>query len=995
MKTYLLGCLVAVSAAFAAHAENTTYQDYTWCGLGADNNFNTAANWVGGVKPYDWNYATIPSGDWTINIPEKGCSIISLTLAEGGGTLTLTGSGTLSIIGYGGSGSSKRPAEFVIPEGWSVVVDGPKLSGFLKYDQRGDVTIKNGAISITGSKSSIVNKVISGDAKLWLEHGDFTSDSAYLYVSNRAEVIVQDGDFINRQGVNFYDDSRFLMVGGSYQAFYGYYTVYEMGGRSTCACWGGMIRGMESTGSAAHMQTREFMKMAPKKGCRLVFPGGTPGGAIDLSTSKGSYPFEGEIYLTNRTTATSGAFRTQSYAGLTGGGALYATYLNLNPASNNGTSEWNLRALYLGAGGIGHNNHSSVNYHFRDGNLFGSFADWTFFNEPEQSFYFNLHGPLTFDTLNCFGDTNEVGEVLTHTISGSHVKLATVTDFRAVGGGTVDLVPTDTPVQLRTLEIAADTTVRFTNCTMKLKAMNLRMGAGATLAIDLSKNSYVDASSTVSFGTGAKIVVTALPATLAEGRRYPICLLPAKKGGRTAAEFPEIDFGADLPEGWSVGYTANSAYLTDGNPLAVTEGWTGGGADNNIATKANWTSGKAPVDGDALKFYGTEKTTINVAAEQKVGNFQAGANAGPFVFTGEPLRFRYPNSNSTWEDIYYSPRNDSAFPMVIENDVGTTVATSLGLWFESYGEGSLAVLGDSLDLLPLHFGGDVRLGGTYTATTLACTPNYGSGSYVSRRSSLTVMPGAKLTVTAQAGSQDYNGGDENFKVKDFFYAVATNGEMTVDGTDFTFARAATHFVDGALTVNCPFVTPVLQTFRGDGTLRLDDARGNADDFAGGVRLEGNLTFVPGAWADNLTLSVKDNVTFAPLSDWTYANTTNLVLDGNSKLTLATGGHKVTFASPIVSDGEVAVTGAGRLVLDAPGTRLWKLTCADGATVGVTEEYVAEHAGADKFADVLAVRRLDDSLEFADNLRVKMRYEIEVDSYVYSAKIKPGMLLMVR
>lgn len=989
-----------------AFAANTTYQDYTWCGLGADNNWKTAGNWVGGVVPYDWNYAIIPAGDWTINIPENvKCAIMSLDLEDGAGTVTFTGSGTLSVIGFSGD-ASHRPSEFIIPAGRKVVIDGPNLSGFNKYDQRGEVRIKSGALALAGNKSAYSSKVISGDAKLFLEHGDFISAgsgqyaSAYVYVSNRAEVVVQDGDFINRDGVSFYDDSRLVMVGGSYQAFKEYYTCYEMGGNSTCLCWGGMIRGMEGSGSAAFMQSREFMKMAPKKGGRIVFPGGKPDGCIDLSTAKGSFPFSGEVYLTNRTTTSSGAFRTAGYAGLTGGGTLYANFLNLNPGSNDGNSEWDLHALYLGAGGIGHNDHVGVNFHFRDGNLFGAFADWSFFNGPDRDFCFNLYGPLAFDTRNCFGETDGDGQVMNHTISGSHLKLEGTTDFAVRGGGTVELTPVNFPAQLRTLELADGATLRFPEAAAALKAMNLRMGAGSTIEIDLSRNSYVDVSATATIAADARIVVTAIPETLDEGHRYLVYAAPAKVGGYADADFPQIVLPAAVPAGWALGRTANSVYLTDGKECPATyapdiSGWTGSGADNKFRTAANWDKETAPADGACSAFNGTSnslETVINVAMDQKVGNLRiTTAAVGPFVFTNACLRFAFPNTGYSWAKIYYSVWNEGTFPMIVENDVGAYSAdNSLGLQFQAREQGSVVLLGDSLDTVPLQFGGDVRLGGNYTATRVVCNPNYGA-AYMKRRSSLTVLPGGRLTVTEQAG-------DLIAPVErdcEFYYAVATNGTMTVGGTDFTFVKPATHFVDGTLAVTCPLVTPVVQTFRGDGTLRLDDAHGNADDCLGGIRLEGNLTFVPGAWADRLTLFVKDNVTIAPAADWTYANSTNLVLDGHSKLTFATGGGDVTLAAPIVSDGEVAVTGKGRLTLGAAGTSLWKVTCADGAAVGATDELLAAATDEKGFADILRVRKPDDSLVFADDLKTKMRYEVETDSTVYSAKHKYGLMLLVR
>ena len=86
------------------------------------------------------------------------------------------------------------------------------------------------------------------------------------------------------------------------------------------------------------------------------------------------------------------------------------------------------------------------------------------------------------------------------------------------------------------------------------------------------------------------------------------------------------------------------------------------------------------------------------------------------------------------------------------------------------------------------------------------------------------------------------------------FAIATNATATIGGTDLTFTSNNTHYVDGALTVNCPLVPTGWQVFRGDGTLTL---AGGVSAAAGGVRVEGNLTLVPASWVNDVELSAKD------------------------------------------------------------------------------------------------------------------------------------------
>ena len=983
----------------------SSYVEYTWCGQGADNNWETKANWEGGKVPEGWDYAVFPPGDWTVNLT-KDKSSCGIRLAEGSGKLTLTGSATVTAVNYGGEKEkSCLPAHIVVSAGRELVVDGPQLVNFRHYDQQGVVRIKQGKIGLAYSvKAGLSWKHIIGDAKFYLDGGDFTSEGSYLYISNRAEVVIREGDFFCKEGYDFSGESHMLMVGGTLHTQNPYYTVYTLSGNSTCDFLGGTVHWMNSSGSAANMQGREFGKMAPKKGATLIFPKG-PGTAL-LLPAKSS--FAGTVYATNRTDATVGGINAGSWPEVTGGGTLYANRIDASVSANEKSVNWDLGALYLGAGGFVQNNHWNTHYHLRNGNKIGVFADCPIFTAyPGNTFYLYFHGPLSFDTLNCFGDLDEnTGKVKTHTITAKVVRLTDVNDFRATGGGTVDLTPytvTDAkggydsyePGQLRSIDIAAGTTVAFNDCRYRLKVMNLRMGENATLKLDLSHKSYVDAAGVAEFGAGAKIVVTRLPAELVSGTFYPICMVPAKKGA-SAYAFPAFELPDDAPAGWSVATTANAAYLTDGVLTSATSGtspyWTGLGEDNLFSTAANWNE-KVPTSGQAPHFYGTTNTEIDTGATaRQFQNWFLHTKTAPFAFRGGNLTFGVPNDKSTWEDIFYSIRTDGDLPTVVENDVGVSSGThSLGLMMQAHQQGSLSLLGNSIDTVPLQFGGDVRIGGNWTATKVGCTPSYGSSVVAVGRSRLTVMPGAKLTVTAQSGSQHMT--RQGYPQGDFFYAVATNGEMTVDGSDFTFERAATHFVDGTLTVNCPLATAAEQWFYGDGTLKLRG--GFADNTTGSVKVEGRMTFVPSDWDKNLPLSVKGEVTIAPETDWTYGAETNLVLDGNSALTLATGGHVLTFASPVVSDGEIVVTGGGRLLLGAAGTKLWTLSCADGATVGATDELLAANAGADKYADVLRVRKLDDSLVFAEDLKTRMRYESETDTYVFSAKRKLGLMLIVR
>ncbi len=252
-----------------------------------------------------------------------------------------------------------------------------------------------------------------------------------------------------------------------------------------------------------------------------------------------------------------------------------------------------------------------------------------------------------------------------------------------------------------------------------------------------------------------------------------------------------------------------------------------------------------------------------------------------------------------------------------------------------------------------------------------------------RQSRLTVMPGATVMVTDQPSDGDVNERGAGS------CAVAQNGVMTVNGTGLVMSSNNTHYVDGTLTVNCPLVTSARQTFRGDGTLKL--LGGVAASDTGVVRVEGNLTLVPSNWVNAVTLSVKDDVTIAPEADWTFGDDGVLEIVNHSTLTLAAGGHTITLAKPVVTEGTVALKGAGKYEIAAAGMKIRKVTCANGAAISFAEGMGGTHG----FADILTVREPDDSIAFDRGLKIRMRYDPLTDETTYSARRRAGIVLIVR
>ena len=285
----------------------------------------------------------------------------------------------------------------------------------------------------------------------------------------------------------------------------------------------------------------------------------------------------------------------------------------------------------------------------------------------------------------------------------------------------------------------------------------------------------------------------------------------------------------------------------------------------------------------------------------------------------------------------------------------------------------------SVTLCPPVASVSVDLSSSSNRAALPTVQSAVANATVARRDSrLTVLPGATFTVESQTGDvNEYGAGA---------FAIATNATATIGGTDLTFTSNNTHYVDGALTVNCPLVPTGRQVFRGDGTLTL---AGGVSAAAGGVRVEGNLTLVPASWVNDVELSAKDNVTIAPTGDWSFGGGATLDIEDHSTLTLATGGHKVTLACPVASEGSLTVTGTGPLVLKA-GLTLGRLTCPDGAKLTL-----AGPLETGRYVDVLAVRDDDASIAFAEGCKVKSRLDEATGRTVYSVRKNRALVLIVR
>ena len=974
----------ALAFAFALLACDALAVVHVWTGGGgADNRWTTARNWD--PESSDPRDVSFPAGqDCEVEIAASTNEVwlISLELPEGTGTVTLTGQGALS-AGSGANITVGTGRELRI-DGYALNLNNVDTSSF-----NGTLRVVSGEVKTAAPTNTTT---FGGDACLIVEGGTFGLTTADLCLTNNATLTVLGGVAQARRWNLCSPDApaesvtRVSLKGGVFRNCdeYSYMTKLYEGARfeniGGTLVWGtGTDLRYNMLSSAVDVQGASFGEFLPSAGGALVIPTSTTyaNGALQFAV-EGDYDVGGTIYVTNNASAAAG---NVNFSGanvvLRGRPTVYANAVNV---ARDGDCDYDLylSRLNLGIGGIRRTarNYGLQSLNFIDGIVFGAWGGDVVAEAPEgiERLSVNLYGPVVYDTLDCFDKATP------RAINMSRVKMDGVTDFKATGGGTVHLSVAALADEFRTVEVADGTTLAFAGAKVGLKAMNLKFGANAKIKVDISTTNYVDASSTVEFGEGAKIVATSLPSVLAEGTFYPVYFAPAG----TDPDLSKVASESALPTGWSFAKTGNAVYLTDGKATPyseVREGstrtWSGAGSDNRYANTDNWVDGQLAGDSCHAFFKGNVNTVVSIDSALTLRNFIV--SGGPFMFSGSGVSFQMPLQSALFGDSVASVKNEGLFPVVVANQVGAATESNC-LLFQSYDEGSVSMTGGSSRSRPLGFGGDVRLGGTWNVEFLRSVPKYGSVA-VLRNSRLTVMPGATLAVTAQAGDFNTMGAGA--------FAIATNATMIVGGTDFTLTKENRHYIDGSLSVTCPLVPTARQTFLGDGTLTLSG--GVADAPSGGVRLEGNITLVPAGWTNDVALTVKDNVTIAPSADWTFGGSAALHLDDRSALTFATGGHKLTLAVPLESEGSVVVTGGGKVVL-ASAMSLGKVTCADGTTFETSKDISVPG----RYVDVLAVREDDASIAFGRDFTVKKRFDDTTRRTIYSVKnTKIGLAIFVR
>lgn len=713
MKTYMLAATLFASLSLTAKT--------TWTGQGADNKWQTPENWDNGVpKASSSETTSIPAGDWTIEI-DGICEFYILSLAEGSGTVTLKGSGTLRHSSTA-TGSTKVIA---VRTGRELVIDGPVVMPW-SYEQTGTVRLKSGSFIV-----STKGFPLTGAAQFDVCGGTFQAAAGYdISIGANASFRVMDGvAVLDTKTVSVAEGGEFLFLGGRLETH------------------------------AADVAASRESAFLPPKGAELVGPSDFE---LNLRAQQ-DYDFSGTVCATNDGVVSfTGNSDATIQMNVSGRGAVSATQMSYIGAKSGNVVNFDLAELNLGSGGIVPSSHYG-NLHFLNGIRIGALSDWD--TSGSLVSYYYLHGPVEFDTRS-------------HRIDFGSAHLEDLDGLKVFGGGEVALVNVGgSPAHLDTLEVAANTTLTLTNGVAALKAAKVKLGDGAVLTLDLGKGQFLDASVSAQFGTGAKIRLV-VPTELDSERLYPVYFAPLGVN----PDLSVFELPGDLPLGWYLDKQENSVYLTEGTvhpgkgePDKNNRYWNGS-ESGSYANVNNWQNAEIGSGPSTIANFSGDRNTIinNDVSNMQTRRMVFAASSGPYVIRGNAFRFMHPTAS---DESLNSLCSNSKFPVTIESTVWKKDDTG-SFVVNAAGTGPVSLVGGDYatgSVSPLYFSGDVRLGGVWSLADVSA----GSAEHVCA-SVLTVLPGANVTVAnaateksraasyyvAEGGTCTINGTQLMFKTKE-------------------------------------------------------------------------------------------------------------------------------------------------------------------------------------------------------------------------------------
>lgn len=649
-------------------------------------------------------------------------------------------------------------------------------------------------------------------------------------------------------------------------------------------------------------------------------------------------------------------------------------------------------------------------YEFVRDFTWGAFGNFKY-DAVSNSRYLNK---LTFDTADCFDPTQS------HDVRTAGIDVVPGMSVAVTGGGSASLhfaALHSRGLYMRSLDVADGTTMTINEASPTVDRGRVRfgevtLGANSTLTCCATKQSFEAVK--VTADPSAKIIASVKNLTASEGQgtggdKMLYSIFSAPLGSGVSAENVTL---TDNTGTWKVKQVGPVVYLRDETaPTKVDEPyvWTGAAMDGDWSNPQNWSNGtKAPGASDTVYFTICDTTNIVTipAGGVTVKAFKGGGlcslnganfwarSSEPYIICGGKLTITSASTGNYNGSFYDAGR----LPKIFECEVEGTGA-NMGVLPYAY-----VMFKGKFTAKKIGFAGAVCFGGEANVAELLPHATYvGSAD-----ASVVVAPGGNLTVTSQSTAIGTL----------FDLAVMGGARATIGGSSYAFTTNVPHVVDGSLAVNAPLTLGFADSaaiFTGTG--RVDIAAfAPAADLIGRMELRNSIrvnfascnTVSAANPSGAMAIDVKhfQHPTIGAKGDWTYgpaagvtpttaADDRALRLGFKSELTIDTSdpddasvSHTVTFADPIVGDGNLTVKGGGKLVLSAVGNRVDTLTLEDDVQLAVEGD-------CSTWTDVLtakAVVGLDQHA--APNFGFRM-VENADGTITLQAKERTGLLLLIR
>ncbi len=947
VKFLAWACATAMSLTAAAYTDNY------WQGPDGGQ-WNDPDNWTLGRVPTtdDNTVLTDMGGPYTINVEGDQriyCLMVGLeTEATVQGTVTLTGSGTITAVGS--KENYIRPKRGLILNGPTVHLDNGNLMLY------GPLTVKSSstitcighftmwmtAPSIYVEQGGTVN--IAQDLRCrattpvtvaggTLKCKRVIHFSGYTFVP--INISITGGEFIT-ESINLDVASSIALSGGTLKAT----DFITLADTVTLNLTGGTMvlpnpnypqrMLTENTGATVEYVTSEHSvdSVSDKSilenlnGGTLVVKG-TGNGAVNVFTENGeTVTVGGQLVVTN------GYISFNNEATLTSDYPLFVKYFRTESAT--GLPIIHAPTLVICGGVQPFNIGGEGRYFFFEGPTTVRLTS-NLTRTISKSAYPLLSGDFVFDTRDWY-DPTIVRNMDLRGLGAKDIAKVTIR-----GGGDVWVMPTRTGTPFTRFAVEEGCTLSLASLTTgidfgPLHAEEFVMGPNTVLNIPAGSNSVHAVRWSVDPTAIINVVLVEGLTTEAKGVLCDI-------GGNFTPAAGQIRL-VGATEGWGL-IEQNGSWAVTNAAMDVTREsdyeWTGGGANTLSQNPDNW-GGTRPeeskvyvfgaADGGAtpnfyrffrstdtdtpqgstiqgVKFRNTAVKTFTIGGSSGITYNNSGEYASATLYSLSPVMQKYEGGSIRGYNPSFSASAEG--PLVIKTKTDFQKRSDTGV---------------------ISVSGDVRFGNTITFPRLNLGRYGNSAGHLVCGTRMSVLAGGSLTLTNQTsaftsafsgirieegGTLTFNGGASAFY------------QWNIDKGNTPYSGGAKQTIDGTMNVNVPFLGGGQHSYGGNGSLNLSAAirpAVRATRVAFGDALSVNLSHDWVTTADGadfpFTIKVLGTPTFHLAADWRYgpaegaipestATERMAIVAEEATLTVDPSGGTATFADPVGGKGTLAVT----------------------------------------------------------------------------------------